>query len=143
MGQGLLKGCGRDGSVGGQDTKHGGHVGVNHACTLGHAGQTVGAARGKGKGLCAELWEGIGGADGLGGGGPGLVSSSKGGGSLRDTLEDGLDRKILANDTSGHDEGARACGGGRGLPGHGTIKSLGHVKGIPFTLSTGDGVGTA
>lgn len=77
VGEEGLCGARGDGRVGTQNPQEGRHVGVDHACSLGHAGQRVlcPPVRGRGERECRaeEFGERVGRADGLRRGEPGVV----------------------------------------------------------------------
>lgn len=73
-----------------KDTKQGGHVRVDHACSLGHSGEAVLPVWGRGEGECRreELGEGVCCADSTSGSEPGIMGGGKSGISRWDFVQD-------------------------------------------------------
>lgn len=131
------KNGGRDGSIGGDDTEESGHVGVNHASSLGYTSNAV-LERGGGKleRLRDELREGVGGADSLGSREPVVVGRTHSLVSPGDVAGNLLDGETLADNTGAHNESAVAL-----TEAH--IGFLGHLAGILKASLASDGVGTS
>lgn len=105
-GEQRVQGLGADGRVRAHDAQQRGHVRVDHACSLGHAGQSVLDAlvlrAGEGECRGEQLGKCVGGADGLCGRQPGVVVVVQGlirRGDLRQDLGDG---QALADHASRH-----------------------------------------
>lgn len=93
-----------DGGVGADDAEQGGHVGVDHAGALGHAGDVVlFLAAGEGEGLGEQLGECVRGADGFGSAQPVFMCLSEVAVDGWDLGDDLLDGQSLADDASAHD----------------------------------------
>lgn len=89
---------GLDRGVGAEDAQERGHVRVDHPGTLGHACEAVGPSGGgrEGEGPGDQLGEGVRGADGAGGGEPGLMRGGEVGVREGDHVEDLLDWQSIS-----------------------------------------------